>query len=148
MDRAIDLQNINDLSLSFLSSSIACEYTVKWNKPRTRGLIDGSSIQFLVIGTKNIENDWIGIGFNRRNKEMKGTDIILGYFDNAGTGVIKDFYAKRYGSVEEDEIQDIFDTRIERKDGITMLEFKRKIVSSNEVSFLVHAGSLCLYEDY
>ena len=119
-----------------MSSSIACEYTVKWNKPRSKRLIDGSSIQFLVIGTKNYENDWIGIGFNRRNNGMKGTDIILGYFDNAGTGVIKDFYAERnYGLDEEDEIQDIFDTRIERKDGITMLEFKRKIALSNEVSF-------------
>ena len=139
MDKPIDLQNTNDFSLFILSSSIACEYTVKWNKPRTRRSIDGVSIQFLVIGTKNGEDDWIGIGFNRRNKEMKGTDIILGYFDDAGNGVIKDFFAERYGLDEEDEFQDIFDTRIERKDGITKLEFKRKIVSSNEVSFLLHA---------
>ena len=54
---------------------------------------------------------------------MNGTDIILGYFDKNSNGVIKDYYAEGQ-KVKEDTSQDIFDTGIVRKDGITNLKFK------------------------
>ena len=65
---------------------------------------------------------------------MNGTDVILGYFDKSSHGVIKDYYAEGQ-KVKEDTSQDIFDTGIVRKDGITILKFKRKIVTSDKVIF-------------
>ena len=109
-----------------------CQYIVTWD-------IIGSNIQFSIYGTKSGENDWIGIGFNKENKEMNGTDIILGYFDKNSNGVIKDYYAEGR-KIKEDKSQDIFDTGIVRKDGITILKFKRKIVTSDMVSLSGTSG--------
>lgn len=66
---------------------------------------------------------------------MPETDIVLGYFDQQGNGVVKDLYADNYIPPKEDESQDIFDTSIERLDGVTTLKFKRSISSSDEVRF-------------
>lgn len=65
---------------------------------------------------------------------MNGTDIILGYFDKNNNGVVKDYYSEGQ-KVKEDKSQDIFDTGIARKDGSTILKFKRKIVTSDKVIF-------------
>ena len=111
------------------SSICTCQYIATWEKI-------GPSIQFSIYGTKNGEDDWIGIGFSKINKEMNGTDIILGYFDKNSNGVIKDYYAEGR-KIKEDKSQDIFDTGIVRKDGITILKFKRKIVTSDMVSLSI-----------
>ena len=66
---------------------------------------------------------------------MPETDIILGYFDLEGNGIIKDFYADNYIPPKEDESQNIFDASIERLDGVTTLKIKRSISSSDEVRF-------------
>ena len=88
---------------------------------------------FRTIGQTG-EDEWIGIGFST-NQVMPETDIILGYFDQQGKGVVKDFYADNYIPPKEDESQDIFDTSVERLDGVTTLKFKRSISSSDEVRF-------------
>ena len=67
---------------------------------------------------------------------MNGTDIVLGYFDKNSNGVIKDYYAEGR-KIKEDKSQDIFDTGIVRKDGIKILKFKRKIVTSDTVSLSI-----------
>lgn len=108
-------------------SICTCQYIVIWKTI-------GPNIQFSIYGTKNGEDDWIGIGFNKENKKMNGTDIILGYFDKNNNGVVKDYYSEGQ-KVKEDKSQDIFDTGIARKDGSTILKFKRKIVTSDKVIF-------------
>ena len=116
--------------LSFLPSSICtCHYIATWKTI-------GPNVLFSIYGTKNGEDDWIGIGFSKENKEMNGTDIILGYFDKNSNGVIKDYYAEGR-KIKEDKSQDIFDTGIVRKDGITILKFKRKIITSDMVSLSI-----------
>ena len=110
---------------SLPSSICTCHYIATWKSI-------GLNVQFSIYGTKNGENDWIGIGFSKENKEMNGTDIILGYFDKNSNGVIKDYYAVGR-KIKEDKSQDIFDTGIMRKDGITILKFKRKIITSDMV---------------
>ena len=120
-------KRIANIFSPLLFSTSTCQYIVTWE-------IIGSNIQFSIYGTKNREDDWIGIGFNMENKEMNGTDIILGYFDKNCNGVIKDYYAEGQ-KVKEDKSQDIFDTGIAREDGSTILKFKRKIVTSDKVIF-------------
>ena len=68
-------------------SICTCHYIATWKTI-------GPNVQFSIYGTKNGEDDWIGIGFSKENKEMNGTDIILGYFDKNSNGVIKDYYAE------------------------------------------------------
>ena len=104
-----------------------CQYKATWETN------DNDEIAFTVIG-KTGEDEWIGIGFST-NQVMPETDIVLGYFDLEGNGVVKDFFADNYIPPKEDESQDIFDTSIERLDGITTLKFKRSISSSDEVRF-------------
>ena len=65
---------------------------------------------------------------------MFGTDIILGYFDKS-IGVVKEFYAIGELRPKEDKSQEIYDTGITKKDGRIILEFKRKLKLSSEVSF-------------
>ena len=88
-------------------------------------------MSFTVTG-KTVEESWIGIGFSS-NQKMPDSDIILGYFDQEGNGVVKDFYTDNYVPPSEDESQDIFDISIESKDGMTTLKFKRSITASDEV---------------
>ena len=104
-----------------------CQYKATWETN------DNDEIAFTVIGQTG-EDQWIGIGFST-NQVMPETDIVLGYFDLEGNGVVKDFFANNYIPPKEDESQDIFDTSIERLDGITTLKFKRSISSSDEVRF-------------
>ena len=104
-----------------------CQYKATWETN------DNDEIAFTVIGQTG-EDEWIGIGFST-NQVMPETDIVLGYFDLEGNGVVKDFFADNYIPPKEDESQDIFDTSIERLDGITTLKFKRSISSSDEVRF-------------
>ena len=125
--------------LSFLPSRlIDCEYDVFLFQ-------NGNAVQFYVSSTTIGEKDWIGVGFNRGNTEMKGTDIILGYFDNDGKGVIKDYYYAESGNIapKEDESQDVMNSTstlsfgIQREDGNTFMEFIRKIGLTNEVSLSI-----------
>ena len=112
----------------FLSTSRdSCDYTVNWEYPINE------SVAFVVTG-KVADSSWIGIGFNKEKKQMFGTDIILGYFDKS-IGVIKEFYAIGELRPKEDKSQEIFDTGITKKDGRIILEFKRKLKLSSEVSF-------------
>ena len=104
-----------------------CQYKATWETN------DNDEIAFTVIGQTG-EDEWIGIGFST-NQVMPETDIVLGYFDLEGNGVVKDFFADDYIPPKEDESQDIFDTSIERLDGITTLKFKRSISSLDEVRF-------------
>ena len=57
------------------------------------------------------------------------TDIVLGFFDEDGNGVVRDYFANGYSSPVEDEMQDIIDPTIERKNGITTFKFKRNLTS-------------------
>ena len=104
-----------------------CQYKATWETN------DNDEIAFTVIGQTG-EDEWIGIGFST-NQVMPETDIVLGYFDQQGNGVVKDFFADNYIPPKEDKSQDIFDASIERLDGIATLKFKRSISSSDEVRF-------------
>ena len=63
---------------------------------------------------------------------MPETDIILGFFDQDGNGVVKDYYTDNYIPPREDESQDISKTSLERKDGVTTMRFRRAIASSGD----------------
>ena len=97
-----------------------------------------ASVEFYVIG-KLVDSSWIGIGFNKeKNKKMKGTDIIMGYFDEKDVSVIKDFHATAtIGTPKVDKSQDLISSKLTKKDGFVMLQFKRNIVSSDKVSISV-----------
>ena len=99
---------------------------------------------FTIVGkVQHPENDWIGIGFNR-NKTMKGTDIILGFYQN-GKGVVKHFYAEGYEAPKEVESQYIssrtLGTFVTGRPGSSILRFTRTIKTSDEVSFSISARS-------
>ena len=100
-----------------------CQYNASWK-------IIGNDISF-IVSAKTGEDEWIGIGFSR-NQVMPQTDIIIGYFDKDGNGVIKDYYADAYTTPKEDESQDIFETNIEFKDGVTTLRFMKSIWPSED----------------
>ena len=98
-----------------------------------------ASVEFYVIG-KLVDSSWIGIGFNKeKNQKMKGTDIIMGYFDEEkNIDVIKDFHATAtIGTPKVDKSQDLISSKLTKKDGFVMLQFKRNIVSSDKVSISV-----------
>ena len=98
-----------------------------------------ASVEFYVIG-KLVDSSWIGIGFNKeKNQKMKGTDIIMGYFDEEkNIDVIKDFHATAtIGTPKEDESQDLISPKLTKVDGFVMLQFKRNIVSLDKVSISV-----------
>ena len=59
------------------------------------------------------------------------TDVVLGFFDEDGNGIIKDYYASNYIPPKEDESQDLLDTEIKRLDGVTTIKFKRKFDTSD-----------------
>ena len=80
------------------------------------------------------ESDWIGVGFSKNNV-MPETDIIVGFFDDNGNAIVKDYFAVGYSPPQEDESQDIKDTSLSRKDGLTTLKFKRSIASTDKVYF-------------
>ena len=92
---------------------------------------------FTIVGkVQHPENDWIGIGFNR-NKTMKGTDIILGFYQN-GKGVVKHFYAEGYEAPKEVESQYISSPTLRTlATDFLFLEFKRTMKTSDEVSISI-----------
>ena len=55
----------------------------------------------------------------------------MGFFDEDGNGIIKDYYASNYIPPKEDESQDLLDTEIKRLDGVTTIKFKRKFDTSD-----------------
>ena len=78
------------------------------------------------------ESDWIGVGFSENNV-MPQTDIIVGFFDSEGKAVIKDYFAVGYSPPKEDESQDIKESTLARKDGLTTMTFKRSISTTDKV---------------
>ena len=65
--------------------------------------------------------------------------IIMGYFDEEkNIDVIKDFHATAtIGTPKVDKSQDLISSKLTKKDGFVMLQFKRNIVSSDKVSISV-----------
>ena len=104
-----------------------CTYEVKWTK------ID-NEIEVTVSAMAMDESDWIGVGFSKNNV-MPETDIVVGFFDENGNAIVKDYYSFFYSPPTEDKSQDIKDTSLSRKDGLTTMKFKRSINSSDEVHF-------------
>ena len=91
--------------------------------------MSGNELEIIVSG-KVDDDEWIGIGFSD-NPVMPETDIVLGFFDQNGNGVVKDYYTDNYIPPKEDDSQDIKETSLERKDGITTMRFKRSLKSSD-----------------
>ena len=112
-----------------------CTYKVTWTQ------ID-NDIEVTVSGIVQDESDWIGVGFSENNV-MPQTDIIVGFFDSEGKAVIKDYYAVGYSPPQEDESQDIKESTLARKDGLTTMTFKRSISTTDEVMFLIYDLHSC-----
>jgi hypothetical protein len=97
------------------------------------------------------DTDWVGIGFSLDNAMVKiysyivkknptlqdififqpETDIVVGFFDKDGNGIVQDYYTTGYSPPELDDSQDISETSIERKDGVTTIRFKRSLETSD-----------------
>ena len=101
-----------------------CIYKVTWTQI-------GNEIEVTVTGKVKDESDWIGVGFSENNV-MPQTDIIVGYFTD-GNAVVKDYYSVGYSPPQEDESQDIRETSLARKDGFTIMKFKRSISTTDKV---------------
>ena len=73
---------------------------------------------------------WTGIAFSK-NPFMPRTDLVVGYIDDDGTGVVKDMWLRSYVPPTEDDEQNIQDAEIRREDGVNILRFKKTLTSGD-----------------
>ena len=84
-----------------------CEYQAKWQ-------VVGNELEVIVTGYPK-DGDWIGFGFSK-TKFMPNTDVVLGYIDQQGNSVVKDFDCEGfYIPPVLDESQDITETSLVKK---------------------------------
>lgn len=107
-----------------------CEYYASWE---TIGR--GDEMKFY-IETTNI-NTWTGIGFSD-NQRMTQTDAVIGWIDSrSGRPFLMDTWITGYAPPKLDNEQNIENISGVNRDGVTVLEFTRKRVTSdkNDLSF-------------
>lgn len=92
--------------------------------------IDGDSIN---LGIAAKTTGWIGFGITEpSNPSMPGSDILLGYYDQASSRVVvKDAYALNFVSPTVDKSQDWQLLGGQKENGVTMFAVKRKLVTSD-----------------
>ena len=61
------------------------------------------------------------------------SDVVIGYFDEDGNGIVQDYYLSGYNSPTLDKVQDLKDAEIQRVDGINTLKFKRSLDTSDSI---------------
>ena len=73
---------------------------------------------------------WVSLGLSH-TKSIKGADLVIGWVEDDGKATLKDFHSIDGRVIEEDQSQDHELIVGYETEGITVLRFKRKVISGS-----------------
>jgi hypothetical protein len=107
--------------------------------------------QYIYVGIKAKTTGWVALGFNA-NSQLKNVDYVFGWVSNGKAYIADEFSGDFHGQHQTDESlggkDNITDYGGQEKDGYTIIEFKRALISGDIYDANLSSGDVPIIWSY